>query len=120
MQNLHIVTGGSKGIGAGIAKYFSEHGDQVVSLARSEGARAPLVRHYRVDLSERIAAVSIFEKIFSDFPQDRFNKISLINNAGVAEPLSQVEKNSDNDIFKNLMINLYAPISLTAAFLQKT
>jgi NAD(P)-dependent dehydrogenase (short-subunit alcohol dehydrogenase family) len=74
-----IVTGASKGIGAGIAEELNRRGFSVASLSRSGEALAG--RGYACDVTDEAAVRSTFEQIAAEAPI-----IGLVNNAGVHIP----------------------------------
>ena len=86
-----IITGGTKGIGAGITEVFAEEGANLIVDYRSnrdnssENFIAEMVKKYNVEAYGIQADVSIpgnIKKIF-DFAEEKFGRIDvLINNAG--------------------------------------
>lgn len=55
-QRVLLVTGSSRGIGLGIARYFIERGYEVCGCSRSEGAlESPRYHHQRLDVSDEKA-----------------------------------------------------------------
>ncbi|MCF0106192.1 MAG: SDR family oxidoreductase [Holdemanella sp.] len=86
-----IITGGTKGIGAGITEVFAEEGANLIIDYRSnrdnssENFIAEIVKKYNVEAYGIQADVSIPEDIgrIFDFAEEKFGRIDvLINNAG--------------------------------------
>jgi NAD(P)-dependent dehydrogenase (short-subunit alcohol dehydrogenase family) len=80
LQKVAIVTGASRGIGAGLTKAFVRVGYAVVATSRSIGASTePAVLAVPGDIAEAETAQRVTEQAL-----DRFGRIdTLINNAGV-------------------------------------
>ena len=88
-----VITGASRGIGADTARAFADAGAHVVLLARSDGAIAALAQ----DIGARAKAIACD---VSDYAQvnaaiattiDAFGRVDvLIGNAGVIEPIAHL------------------------------
>lgn len=119
MRNV-LVTGGSRGLGLGIAGALAASGFQVVAIARREGNQFPAVReqvnasgtgalHYRgFDLSE-IGGIAEFVRglrlEFGSF-------YGLVNNAGIGD--FGLLSNTPNHVIERLLrVNVLSPIVLT-------
>jgi 3-oxoacyl-[acyl-carrier protein] reductase len=115
-----LVTGGSRGLGLGIAGTLAASGFQVIAIARREGNEFPAVReqvnttgtgalHFRgYDLSE-IAGIADFVRglrvEFGSF-------YGLVNNAGIGD--AGLLSNMPNDTIERLLrVNVLSPIVLT-------
>jgi NAD(P)-dependent dehydrogenase (short-subunit alcohol dehydrogenase family) len=117
-----LITGGSKGIGKGIATTFLKEGATVIICARKkrdlERTREELskygnVSYIRADISKRNQVESLKNEI-----EDRFGKLDvLVNNAsvlGLREPIIDY----DEDIWqKTVHINLNAQFFVIKALL---
>lgn len=93
-----LVTGGSRGIGAGITKQLLEAGARVAVHYNSKKEQAAKVcegyeeqsQLFQTDLSESEAAIQLFKQVV-----DHFGRVHcLVNNAGVAV-LSEDDKAED-------------------------
>ncbi len=89
-ENVVIVTGASRGIGAAAARAFADSGAHVVLLSRDSAALQDLA----VDIGPRAMAmpcdVTDFEQVQSavDATMGQFGRIDvLVNNAGVIGPM---------------------------------
>ncbi len=113
-----IVTGGSKGLGAGIVTSFLESGDRVATCARSrteevegwEGDAALTDRFLfrAVDLSNRNESDAFVKAVF-----ERWGRIDvLVNNAGVARD-GVLGLFSDDDTDTVIDLNLKGTIHMT-------
>jgi NAD(P)-dependent dehydrogenase (short-subunit alcohol dehydrogenase family) len=89
MQSVALITGGSKGIGLGIAKAFAKRGYALILVARNESdlrdvalalaaQYAVPVTHVAADLSQPQAYNALYEHV-----ADTYGKLDvLVNNAG--------------------------------------
>lgn len=109
-----IITGGTRGIGKGIAKKFIEHGASVALIgtdtARGEGALQELstygddsqkILFYELDVSNFESVSATFSKIFEEFKTIDI----LVNNAGITRD-NLLMKISEEDWEKVLNTNL--------------
>jgi 3-oxoacyl-[acyl-carrier protein] reductase len=92
-QYTALITGASRGIGAGIAEKFSQEGLNVITPSRKE-----------LDLKSSKSIESYLKTL--EQPID-----ILVNNAGI-NILSDVTEVSTNDIQDTLQVNLTAPLQL--------
>lgn len=108
-----IVTGSSKGIGAGVAKVFSEEGAKVVVVARNEqegsamaerlGAKEGRAVFVRTDVSDPESVRNLIEATVKEF-----GKIDiLVNNAGFHNSKG-IEAITDEEFDYILKTNLYS------------
>jgi 3-oxoacyl-[acyl-carrier protein] reductase len=113
-----VVTGGSRGLGAGLVRSFLEHGDAVATCSRSptreteawSGEHSLAARfHYEpVDLADAKACATFVHNVI-----DRFERIDvLVNNAGVARD-GVLALFGDEAIDQVIDLNLRATIHMT-------
>ena len=118
MSRTVVITGGSKGLGATIAKAFYEAGDHVALLSRNDtglaiqmGSRA---RFFQVDVSKPTQIKKAFQEVIS-----WRNTIDvLVNNAGYSawQPLEKIEEDFwDEMIDTNLKSVLFASQAAVAS-----
>jgi len=117
MRNV-VITGGSRGIGAAMAKVFAENGDRVFIIYEKNEAAAKGVAeacgaiHLKADISSKIAVDALAEEI-----HNKYGSIDVvINNAGI----SQIKLFSDvteDDLERMFGINMYGAFYVTQSFL---
>jgi short-subunit dehydrogenase len=113
-----VVTGASRGIGAGLVTTLATRGARVVLVARSRdaiGARAAELGGdaYPADLSDPAAIEPLVHAIEAAGPID-----GLVNNAGVDLTGALVDLEPDR-ILELLAVNLTAPILLSRAVIPE-
>ncbi len=120
-----LITGGSKGIGKGIASLFTEHrahvaftylsserqAREIEDELKSRGVKA---RAYRSDASDFIAAEQLIKDVIEDFGQIDI----LVNNAGITKD-NLLMRMSEQDFDEVMRINLKSVFNLTKA-IQRT
>jgi len=92
-----VITGASRGIGQGLARYFAEQGAQVVALARDAARLEALAREIRatggqclarvLDVRDVAAIRSVFDAIAAELGRIDV----LVNNAGMGHPVPALE-----------------------------
>ncbi|MCW2648576.1 MAG: 3-oxoacyl-[acyl-carrier protein] reductase [Pseudonocardiales bacterium] len=113
-----IVTGGSRGLGAGIVQSYLDTGDIVATCARSgtgqidkwlaDPATRDRLLFREVDLSDRAATAAFVKEVF-----DHWGQIDvLVNNAGVARD-GVLGLASDDDIDAVIDLNLKGTLQIT-------
>jgi 3-oxoacyl-[acyl-carrier protein] reductase len=113
-----IVTGGSRGLGAGIVQSYLDTGDLVATCARSrtdqvdkwlgDPATRDRLLFHEVDLSDRAATAAFVKDVF-----DQWGRIDvLVNNAGVARD-GVLGLTSDDDIDAVIDLNLKGTLQIT-------
>jgi NAD(P)-dependent dehydrogenase (short-subunit alcohol dehydrogenase family) len=104
-----LVTGGTKGLGRGLALAFREAGASVMICARHE-ADVPIEAFVSADLRDPAAADVVVEATVS-----RFGRLdAVINNAGGSPPSSSADV-SPRFIEKIVALNLLAPFYVAQA-----
>jgi NAD(P)-dependent dehydrogenase (short-subunit alcohol dehydrogenase family) len=116
-----IVTGASRGLGAAVAGWLAKAGAGLTLVARSEGdlrrvaaalespGGAPLV--CGADVSNYDACRRVVENTLA-----RFGRIdSLVNNAGIVQPIAAIYDSDPADWRYNIEVNLIGPFNLISA-----
>ena len=127
-MNLFIVTGASKGLGFSIAKRLLEKENQLVcisrntnkeliNLAKSKGVN---LKYYEFDLKKIDQVENLVKNIFSEVELKKFDKIYLVNNAGIINPVSSIEDLKLNEVIDNFYVNFLSAFVLTFFVLKYT
>jgi len=120
-----IVTGASRGLGAAIARWLAKAGAAVALVARSEEKLREVAADvdrlggtahaFKADVSDPIACRSAVETTL-----DHFGRIdSLVNNAGVVQPLAPIADTRPEEWRHNIEVNLFAPFYLVRAAISE-
>ena len=116
-----VVTGGSQGIGFGIAAAFAEHGANIAIIARDEcnGLSAAhrissehnvRCRFYKADVSDMSECKAAVDEIIDDYGRIDV----LVNNAGVTPNGDLLDMDEDiSDYFRCIDINLHGVVRMT-------
>ena len=124
MTRSVIVTGGSRGLGAGLVRAFLDAGDRVATCSRSrtelvEGWEADPALAGRflfepVDLGDRLAADAFVRSV-----AERFGEVDvLVNNAGVARE-GVLALMQDEDVDAVVDLNIKATVYVTRAAVRR-
>lgn len=118
MRNV-VITGGSRGIGAAMAKAFAENGDRVFIIYEKNETAARNVAEscgaipLKADISSKTAVMAVADEI-----HEKYGKVDVvINNAGIA----QIELFSDvteDDLERMFGVNMFGAFYVTQAFLS--
>jgi NAD(P)-dependent dehydrogenase (short-subunit alcohol dehydrogenase family) len=120
-----IVTGASRGLGAAVARWLAKAGAAVTLVARSEERLMEVaadVRRlggaphaFKADVSDSLACRTAVESTL-----DHFGRIdSLVNNAGVVQPLAPMADTHPADWRRNIEVNLFAPFYFVRAAISE-
>jgi NAD(P)-dependent dehydrogenase (short-subunit alcohol dehydrogenase family) len=120
-----IITGASRGLGAAVARWLAKAGAAVTLVARSEEKLMEVAadvrrlggtpRTFKADVSDHLACRSAVETTL-----DHFGRIdSLVNNAGVVQPLAPVADTHPEEWRRNIEVNLLAPFYLVRAAISE-
>jgi 3-oxoacyl-[acyl-carrier protein] reductase len=118
-----IVTGGSRGLGAGLVRLFLDQGDRVATCSRtpsettdawaSDPSLAERFLYASLDVADREAGRSFVRSVVK-----RFGGVDvLVNNAGVARD-GVLGTFSDDDVDAVIDLNLKGTISMTKAVVR--
>ncbi len=95
-----FLTGGSRGIGAAIAKHFQDNGYKIIMPSREE---------------MNLLSPQSIEEYFKN------NKVPavdcLVNNAGI-NPLAEIQEIKDSDLMDAVNVNLIAPLLITRSLIK--
>lgn len=130
MQSSHsrplaVITGGSKGIGAGLIREFCSRGFQVVTYARDESLLSLLrqeMEGYGQDslIYQPVDALSTEQIMrFAAFVNSLQKPVDvLINNAGYFEP-GHLMREAEGTMEKVMQVNVYSAYHLTRALMPQ-
>jgi 3-oxoacyl-[acyl-carrier protein] reductase len=119
-----IITGGSRGLGAGIVQSFLDSGDRVATCARSrtgeiekwlaDPGTADRLLFQEVDLADRAACAAFVKAVV-----DRWGGVDvLVNNAGVARD-GVIALADDDDVDAVVDLNLKGTLQMTKLVVRR-
>lgn len=120
MNELAVITGGSKGIGRAIVDHFAGQGFDIITCSRNEEDLQELKKtmeekHVGVKLYCQKADLAIKQEVdrFVAFCKDLSRPIAvLINNAGSFVP-GEIHDEEEGALEKMISVNLYSAYNLT-------
>jgi NAD(P)-dependent dehydrogenase (short-subunit alcohol dehydrogenase family) len=120
-DRVALITGASRGIGAGLARAFHRRGLKLALCARSEpdAGEVPMdparIHFARVDVTDFAAL-----KAFTDDAERRLGPIDLwVNNAGLLDPIGRVAEVSPEDARKNVEVNVVGVFNGMRIYLER-
>ncbi len=119
-DNKILITGGASGIGLGLAEQFVKEGNRVIVCGRrddvlaQEAARLPGLITRRCDLSIADQRVALHQWVAAEHSDLNV----LVNNAGIQQWTSPLDKDFYPRAEAEIAINIEAPIHLTSLFLN--
>lgn len=127
-MNYYIITGTSKGLGESIVKQLLSPRNKVFCLSRKvnesllDEARNLSIdlAFYQVNIGDTIKVEGIFNEVFKEIQSEAIESITLINNAGVIEPITTAGTMNSTDLKVSVETNLLAPMILSNLFLHLT
>ncbi|MCR2820952.1 (S)-benzoin forming benzil reductase [Lederbergia panacisoli] len=125
-MHVYFITGASKGIGHALCKELLQENNLIVCVARTKSEdlihlaneRNSKLVFLEYDLANNSGLEGLMEEMIrhmSEQPQS----LTLINNAGVIDPIGRTEDNDSGAIIKSIAVNLTAPMILTSAFIKQ-
>ncbi|MCF6167440.1 SDR family NAD(P)-dependent oxidoreductase [Lutibacter sp.] len=118
MGKIVIITGGSKGLGFGLASVYHQNGYRVISISRSKIEKLYTVEQYQCDLSKTETIEGVITEIFSHLDKNSTTNLTLINNAGDLGTINTIDKLSPPEINYTIQVNLVAPLILNSLFIK--
>jgi len=127
-MDYYIITGASRGIGEALTRKLIEPGNTIFAVSRTlnenlvelaAGLNVPLY-YFEYDLCFREQAQMFINEAFSHIQLSDNDRIALINNAGMLEPVSPLKSIDFGVAEKHLNLNFLAPLVLSSIFIAKT
>jgi len=127
-SHLFVITGASRGMGAAIAAQLLQPGHTVLGISRRSdetlAARAAAAgatcEQWTADLTAPADVASRLQAWLAAFDTQRFESVSLLNNAAALARSGHIEDCDDAELASALRVGLEAPVLLSAAFLRAT
>ncbi|HKJ06667.1 MAG TPA: SDR family NAD(P)-dependent oxidoreductase [Flavobacteriaceae bacterium] len=120
MEKILIITGGNKGLGLGLSKFYNNKGYHIISISRDMNGDATFIDHYPCDLSKHETIKPVLNHIFSHIDKELISEITLINNAGYLGEINTLDKLEPAEVAYPIQLNLIAPLVLTSTFIDLT
>jgi uncharacterized oxidoreductase len=119
-DNTILITGGTSGIGRGLAEIFHRRGNQVIIAGRRQAllneitAAQPGMRGMRLDLEDPRAVDAVARQVHEEFPALNV----LVNNAGISRAEDLNAGTVDVSVARSIIqTNIIGVLQLTAALL---
>lgn len=125
-MHYYIITGTSSGIGEAIAMQLLEKESKVFCISRSNNKQLidyarendRWLRYITADLTETEKLPDILSEIFTDIASTDVSTLTLINNAGVLEPVGFSGTLDNHKTEAHFKTNLLAPAILINTFIE--
>ena len=118
--NTILITGGSNGIGLGLAERFLRRDNEVIICGRRDEKlreaqeRFPRLHIRRCDVADESQRIALYNWAIQEYPGLNV----LVNNAGIQQQIDLQDQKLDwNDYKMEISINLEAPIHLSKLFI---
>ena len=116
-MDVYFITGVSKGIGFELARQLSEKGNVVIGVARTKPELTGGV-FIKSNLAETEKLGNLLDVFFASVPES-VTSYTLINNAGVVDPIGLVGTVDPSEMANAIAINLTAPMVLSNGFISR-
>jgi len=123
-----IITGTSSGLGEAMAELAMKSHYKVFCISRKINLKLKDIAtemktgfwYFEQDLTETAKIPSLINQVFSFIDPSVVTEITLINNAGVVEPVGPLGTFNEEEIVNHVNINLTAPLVLSNQFVLES
>jgi benzil reductase ((S)-benzoin forming) len=125
-KNKVLITGTSRGIGEALAIKFLNEGWEVNGFSRHKNdsikksfKKKGLYQETTGDLSNVKDVRRFLKKSIGEIESAEYEKIVLINNSGVLEPIKPIRESEIEEMIYNLKVNILGTASITNLFMSE-
>ena len=120
MEDILIITGGSKGIGKGIIEAYLSRGFRIFSIARTSNSELTKkgITQIELDLTRTDKIEAELLRIIGLLDSKEVSKITLINNAGSLGAIGPLNKLDSTTIERTIILNTVVPSILSSSFIK--
>ncbi len=120
-MRFFLITGASKGLGRALAEQVLQEGAEVAALSRTiSGEKREGLTEYSVDLTDLADTERQMKAILDQADEKRYSAVTLINNAGMVEPIKRAKEASAEELNRHYTLNLTAPVLLSQMFTKRS
>lgn len=128
MQHLTILTGASRGMGLAMAEQLCVPDAVLLCISRKASdplaaraqAQSTALTQWQADLADPLPVAARLRSWLDGLDGAAFASATLINNAGVVDPIGPLDAADPQAMARLLRVDLEAPMQLCAAFLATT
>jgi short-subunit dehydrogenase len=128
MQHLTILTGASRGMGLALAEQLCVPDAVLLCISRKTSdplaararAQSTELTQWPADLADPVPVAERLRSWLAGLDGAAFASATLINNAGVVDPIGPLDAADPQAMARLLRVDLEAPMQLCAAFLAAT
>lgn len=120
MKSLVIITGANRGLGQALRLYSRQMNYDLLLLQRKPGDSISGEKTCLVDMEFPDSYLNILHQELSEHSLKKYERLILVNNAAVIEPISPVTEMDPESVSRAIQINLTSPIHLSQRFLKLT
>ncbi|MBT3363043.1 MAG: SDR family NAD(P)-dependent oxidoreductase [Chloroflexi bacterium] len=113
-MKLAIISGGSRGLGAALAEYYSNIRYEVLELSRSGSTEG----HVYIDFSNAQNIIDTLPAILGKYKSEQFDEVLCFNNAATLAPIGATSTKPKYEILHNLNINFASGILFLTEFIR--
>jgi len=123
-KNIIFITGGSRGIGAAMARAWSGEQTELHLFSRSTNqkledeltSKGAEVHWHSMDLSQTEKSTDFFTQLLEKIDWENYSSVWLFNNAGMLEPIGKVGKKDVTTLTKHIALNVSTPLAWSHEF----